>query len=116
MSDGPYFALLIHMLYPSLVCVCVHETRTYGLTAMRRNLPSVTEALFQEVVSCPENAVVTAAVETIRVLAAHLSNPRGITSDEDASAAEADWEAFVKSFVYKSVGEVKASPNSLMGR
>ena len=49
--------------------------RTIGVRAMRLNLPSLTGALFQEVVSCPEAAVVAQALESCRVLAAHLSSP-----------------------------------------
>lgn len=74
---------------------------------MRGNLPSVTHALFQEVVSCPELAVVARALETARVLAGYLSNQAG---------AEADWQGVVRGFVHKGVAEVKANPDSMMGR
>ncbi len=76
---------------------------------MRQNLPSVLAAVFQEVVSCPEPPVVAQALDTARVLAASLSGQSG-------PEAEADWQGAVRTFVLKGVGEVKANPDSMMGR
>jgi hypothetical protein len=74
---------------------------------MRANLPPVTAAIFHEVVSCPEPPVVAQALEAARVLAACLSNQAG---------AEAEWQGVVRGFVAKGVAEVKANPDSMMGR
>ncbi len=116
-------------------------TGRYGVRAMRKNLPSLTAALFQEVVSCSEAAVVTQALETCRVLAAHLSNhgdeslqakkrktqaavgeekkkgPEEEKEEKDERAkAEADWQAFLHGTVTKGVAEVKVNPDSMIGR
>ena len=75
---------------------------------MRGNLPSVTAALFQEIVSCPDPAVVGQALATARTLAGYISNQ---------PAAEADWQGVVvRGLVHRAVTEVKANPDSMMGR
>lgn len=68
----------------------------------------MTTALFQEIISCPDPAVVSQALETAHTLAGYISNQ---------PAAEADWQGVVvRGLVHRAVAEVKANPDSMMGR